>query len=203
VSRQISIMRDGNDLGAWPYDVVFALYRCGSLLPTDTYLVEGMDAPAALIDAFPPSPSRSIPAEFLGRDDDESAWTFYCRDGHTVIGPRPIDEIFCLVFVGALTDDHLIFLAGSERWVSVADFMRAVEKEAPGTLELAARIREVVASSDRSSIAATPSASDTADWLERGLNLSMLNPHIGGAFLGFKAFKRVQEWLREDGDRNV
>jgi hypothetical protein len=199
VSREISIMRDGENLGAWPYDVVFALYRCGSLLPTDTYLVEGMDAPAALSQALPPSPSLTIPAQLIGRDDDESAWTFYCRDGCTVVGPRPIDEIFCLIFIGSLTDDHLIFIAGSERWVSVADFMRTVEKDAPGTLELAARIQEVVVATDRP----TPAASDDIDWVERGLNLSMLSPHIGGAYLGFKALKRVQEWLKEGGERNV
>jgi len=87
------------ELGAWPYDLVFALHRCGVLLETDTFLVEGMNEAKPLLEAIPPSPSRSNLAEFLGRDDDESAWVFYSRDDHIVIGPRSIDEVFSLILL--------------------------------------------------------------------------------------------------------
>ncbi len=60
MSRLVTINREGEEIGAWPYDVVFALYRCGSLVESDTFFVEGMTEPAPLSEALPPSPSRSI-----------------------------------------------------------------------------------------------------------------------------------------------
>jgi hypothetical protein len=198
MSRLVSIFRDGEELGAWPYDIVFALYRCGSLVATDTFLVEEMSEPAPLTDALPPSPSRSFAAEFLGRDDDESRWTFFCRDERVIIGPRPLDEILSLILVGTLLDEHLIFIAGGERWISVADFLRMLEKESPGIIEVATRMRELAAPTEQLSTTGEPTG-PAVDWLERGLNLSMLSPHIGTAYLGFNALKRLGKWLG-DGD---
>jgi len=140
-------MRDGEELGAWPYDLVIRAASLRRVLETDTFLVEGMNEAKPLLEAIPPSPSRSISAEFLGRDDDESAWVFYSRDDHIVIGPRSIDEVFSLILTGTLSDDHLIFFAGGERWMSVADLLRMIEKESSGTLELARRVREMTAPS--------------------------------------------------------
>lgn len=152
-----------------------------------------------LLEAIPPAPARSISAEFLGREDDDSAWAFYCRDNRAVVGPRPIEEIFSLILTDTLVDDHLIFFAGEERWTSVADFLRVLEKESPGTLELARRVREAISSANTADSTAEAPAEG---WIDRGINLTMLSPHIGGAYLGFNAVKRIRQWLDEHGDAN-
>jgi hypothetical protein len=114
--RQVNIKRDGEELGAWPFDVVFSLVRSGSLLPTDTFWADGMDEWKPLSEAIPPSPSRTKSAIFVGRADEECAWMFYCRDGCTVIGPRPMDEMLSLMMLGVLTDDDLVFITLGDRW---------------------------------------------------------------------------------------
>jgi hypothetical protein len=127
MSREVRIARNGELLGTWPYDIVFAKFRCGLLLATDTVQGTDMEQPRPLAEVVPPPPSNSKRPVFVGRDDDECAWTFYCRDGLTVVGPRPIDEVIALMLIGGLGDNHLIFIAGDERWMSVANLMRILE----------------------------------------------------------------------------
>src|ERR1700730_17880891 len=97
--RKLKIARDSQELGVWPFDVVFALFRCGKLMPTDTYWIDGMEDPKPLSEIIPPPPSHTKSVTFLGRDDEDMNWVFYCRDGSTVIGPRPVDEILLLIFL--------------------------------------------------------------------------------------------------------
>jgi hypothetical protein len=52
--RQLKIAREGQELGAWPFDVVFSLLRCGSLVPTDTFWIEGMEEWKPLSEVVPP-----------------------------------------------------------------------------------------------------------------------------------------------------
>jgi hypothetical protein len=187
--RQLSISRNGQELGAWPFDVVFALFRCGSLLSTDTFWIDGMDDWRPLSEAIPPAPSHIKSANFLGRDDDEMAWTFYCRDGATVIGPRPVDEIIGLILIGLLTEAHLIFIASGERWISVPDFLRMLEEETPGIIAQSQRVQAAFVGSE--------AETENPNWLQTGINLATVSPHIGGAYLGFNAFKRLKKWLNE------
>jgi len=44
------------------FDVVFALIRCGLLLPTDTFWIDGMGGWKPLSEATPLSPSHTKPA---------------------------------------------------------------------------------------------------------------------------------------------
>jgi hypothetical protein len=198
--RQLKIARDGQELGAWPYDVVFALVRCGRLLPTDTFWIEGMDDSRPLSEALPPPPCHSKPATFLGRDDEDMPWVFYCRDGCTVIGPRPGDEILSLIFSGSLTDDNLIFIASGDRWMSVADFMRLLEKETPGTIATECRRIQAALSNRDPSAPGAPLSADNTDWIQTRLNLTTLSPHLGGAYLGWNAVKRFIKRLDDTKD---
>ena len=181
--------------------MVFALVRCGSLVLTDTFWVEGMDEWKPLSEAFPPSPSHTKPATFLGREDDESTWTFYCRDGYTVVGPRPIDEVEVLMFLGFLDDDHLVFLAGCfDRWMSVADLIRTVDKETPGYAESCNRMRAAARGVSSNSAMQPQRQGEDFDWLQTGLNLTAISPHIGGAYLGYKAVKRFTKWFDDSNN---
>jgi len=196
----MKIARDGQELGAWPFDVVFALIRCNSLVPTDTFWIEGMDEWRTLSEAIPPSPSHTRPATFLGRDDEDMPWAFYCRGDTTVIGPRPFYEVLLSICFGNLTEENLVFVMGEERWISVGECLRKVEKETPGILNLFHNVQAAVASFEGSEDVAqrTPEPeADKSDWIQTGLRITAVSPHLGGAYLGYQAVKRMASWLNQ------
>jgi hypothetical protein len=158
-----------------------------------------MDDWKPISDVIPPSPSHTKIATFTGRADDETGWAFYCRDGTTVIGPRPLDEILAFIYLDGLSDDNLIFIVGTERWISVADFLRTIEDKSPGTIDLCYQIRSLFLGHQSSATQA--SNEEDEDWVQTGVNLSMVSPHIGGAYLGYKAVKKFSKWIKDsDGE---
>ena len=187
--RQLKVSRDGQELGTWPFDLMFALIRCGSLVPSDTFWIDGMDEYRSLAEIIPPSPSHSKPAKFLGRADDDFAWAFYCRDGSTVIGPRPIDEVMSSILLGRLKEDDLVFIAGEEKWMSVADMVRNLEKESPGTVELLRRI-QAVSVEESGQVGSEQTTDDANEWINTAGNIAMISPHIAAGYLGMKGVKK-------------
>ncbi len=91
----LSIGRNGSEIGEWSEDDVRALYAQGQLLPTDYYWIEGM-AEWKELGTFikPPPPSDAVPLE---TDPSESAMTndnaekscYYCN------APIPPQALLC------------------------------------------------------------------------------------------------------------
>jgi len=103
-----------------------------------------------------------------------------------------------MIFLGTLDDDHCIFIPGREdRWISVADFMRRVEANDPETADLRRRIQHAEAEWAKNKESKPKLKSENSDWLNTGLALTSVMPHVGTAYLGFHAAKHFTEWLAE------
>jgi hypothetical protein len=194
--REIRVARDGRELGAWPFDVIFALIRSESLAPTDSFWIKGMEEWKPLSAIIPPLLPGTQGATFLGRDDEEAGWGFYCRDGSIVVGPRPVDEIMALIFIGGLSDNHLVHVASSERWISVADLLGMIEQGTPGFLSVVRRIQ--AASAEQAGVTDSEKLGESpAEWLNTAGNLAMLSPHLAMGYLGWRGLGKLVSWLNE------
>jgi hypothetical protein len=122
--KDFIVYRDGHELGVWPYDIVVALFRIGHLNTADRVKLTDKDKTEPLSNVIPPSPVHGKVIRIAGRENEDDCWVFYKKDASDVIGPVSFSTIHWRIICGDLKDDDLVFIAGSDRWRSVTEFIK-------------------------------------------------------------------------------
>jgi len=187
------VAREGEKIGAWPYDVVIALFRSGHLLPTDYYWNGRMNDWKEIESLLPPSRDRNKPLHLSGRENDDDVWVYYCRKGDRVVGPRTQTEILAMIWTGDIADEDALFFEPKDRWMSAGDFIRAVESENPG---FQATIQKV-----RSAIMPPSQQEELGDIIQNSLEAFSSSPLKGGIYVGTKVIPKLLDWIAPSGQQ--
>lgn len=183
----VSIARDGQTVGQWPYDVAVALVRAGYLNISDHYWMEGMEDWKQLEFLLPPSRNRSKPLKLSGCENNDDVWVYYCRKGDRVVGPRTQTEILAMIWTGDITDEDALFFEPMDRWMAAGEFIRQIEQENPDFRATVQKVRELMA---------PPAQQDEMGaMIQNSLEAFSSSPLKGGIYVGTKVIPKLLDWM--------
>ena len=118
----VHVAREGENLGSWPVDVVSALLRSDVLRRDDIYALEGSQEWKPLSELLPRQPLEP-PRPVHYSEELDVRWGYFCRDGHTIEGPRRMDELNALMDCDYIKDEHRFFVVGDGKWHNVGQWI--------------------------------------------------------------------------------